>query len=171
VPARLTLLTAKGQTALERGGAVIRDELKRIGLTIDVVPLEGNALVQKFLAGKDYDAAYFHLTSTDTDPALNADFWLSTGGAHVWNLAQKSPSTEWERQIDELMLGLASALDDAERRRVFADVQKIFAAHLPMVYFAAPRVFVGASTRMMNLTPAVSRPQLLWSADTIAVKH
>jgi len=171
VPARLTLLTAKGQTALERGSAVIRDELKKIGLTIDVVPLEGNALVQKFLSGKDYDAVYFHLTSTDTDPALNADFWLTTGGAHVWNLGQKTPSTDWEQQIDQLMVRHATALDDTERRRIFVEVQKIFAAHLPMVYFAAPRVFVGASKRMMNLTPAVSRPQLLWSADTIAVRH
>ncbi len=58
-----------------------------------------------------------------------------------------------------------------ERRRVFTDVQKIFAAHLPMVHFAAPRVFVATSSRVTNLTPAVSRPQLLWSADTIAVKH
>jgi len=40
-----------------------------------------------------------------------------------------------------------------------------------MVYFAAPRVMVAASARMTNLTPAVSRPQLLWAADTIAVKH
>jgi hypothetical protein len=40
-----------------------------------------------------------------------------------------------------------------------------------MVHFAAPRVFVATSSRVTNLTPAVSRPQLLWSADTIAVKH
>lgn len=171
VPARLTLLTAKGQTALERGSAVIRDELKAVGLTIDVVPLEGNALIQKFLSGRDYDAVYFHLTTTDTDPVLNADFWLSSGGAHVWNLGQKAPSTDWERQIDELMLRSATALDENERRRVFLAAQKIFAAHLPMVYFAAPRVFVAASTRMLNLTPAVSRPQLLWSADNIALRH
>jgi len=40
-----------------------------------------------------------------------------------------------------------------------------------MVYFAAPRVFVAASTRLTNLTPGISRPQLLWAADTIAVRH
>jgi len=34
-----------------------------------------------------------------------------------------------------------------------------------------PRVMVAASARMTNLAPAVSRPQLLWAADTIAVKH
>jgi peptide/nickel transport system substrate-binding protein len=171
VAARFTLLTAKGQTALERGARVISDELKTIGLTVDVVSLEGNALIKTFVSGTRYDAVYFHLTTTVTDPALNADFWLSSGDAHIWNPGQKTPATEWERQIDELMVRNSSAFDNAARKTAFVEAQKIFVAHQPMVYFAAPRVFVAASTRMTNLTPAVSRPQLLWAADTIAVKH
>ena len=169
--AHITLLTQKGQTSLEKGAAVVRDELKKIGLVVDVVALEGNALIKTFLSGESYDAVYFFLAASDTDPAMNGDFWLSSGGAHIWNPGQKSPATDWERQIDELMARQARTIDDAERRRVFTDVQKIFAAHLPMVHFAAPRVFVATSSRVTNLSPAVSRPQLLWSADTIAVKH
>ena len=169
-PARLTLLTAKGQTALERGARVISEDLQKIGLGVDVVALEGNALIQRFVSGKEYDAVYFHLTSTATDPALNADFWLSSGDAHIWNPGQKAPATDWERQIDELMARNLSVLDETVRKTAFIEVQKIFAAHQPMVYFAAPRVLVAASTRITNLTPAIPRPQLLWSADTIAVR-
>ncbi len=88
-PARFALLTQKGQTALERGAAVIRDELKKIGLVVDVVPLEGNALVQRFLSGQPYDAIYFQFGMTNPDPALSLDFWLSSGDSRVWNLAQK----------------------------------------------------------------------------------
>jgi peptide/nickel transport system substrate-binding protein len=170
-PARLTLLTAKGQTALERGARDLSDQLRTIGLTVDVVALEGNALVQTFVSGQKYDAVYFHLTSTSPDPALNRDFWLSSGDAHIWNPHQKSASSEWERQIDELMGRNISALDESIRAASFVEAQKIFAAHQPMLYFAAPRVMVAASARMTNLAPAVSRPQLLWAADTIAVKH
>lgn len=171
VPARFTLMTMKGQTLLERGAAVIRDELKKIGLAVDLVMLEPNALVQAFLSGQGYDAVYFHLTTTDLDPALNADFWMSTGAAHVWNLGQTKPTTPWEQQIDDLMVKQMTTLDEDERRRTFVDVQRIFAEHAPVLYFAAPRVFAVASKRMMNLSPAISRPQLLWSADTIAVQH
>jgi len=170
-PARLTLLTAKGQTALERGARDLSDQLRTIGLTVDVVALDGNALVQTFVSGQKYDAVYFHLTSTSADPALNRDFWLSSGDAHIWNPHQKTASTEWERQIDELIGRNVSALDETTRAASFVEAQKIFAAHQPMVYFAAPRVMVAASARMTNLAPAVSRPQLLWAADTIAVKH
>jgi peptide/nickel transport system substrate-binding protein len=167
-PARFTLLTVKGATQLERGAAVIRDELRRIGLLVDVVALDQGAVVQRFLSG-DYDSVYFHVTTTDTDPAVNPDFWLSRGSAHVWNLAQASPATPWERQIDELMTRQMASDDVRERKRLFDEVQQVFSDHLPVVYFVAPRVYVAVSSRVTNLTPAATRPQLLWSADTIAV--
>jgi peptide/nickel transport system substrate-binding protein len=170
-PARLTLISQKGQTALERGAMVIRDQVKAIGLAVDVVLLEGNAVVNRFLSGKDYDAVYFALIASDTDPAMTPDFWLSAGSSRLWDLGQKTPATPWEAEMDRLMMRQSASLDDGERRRLFVEVQKIFAAHAPMLYFAAPRIYVAASSRVVNLTPAVSPPQLLWSADTIAVKH
>jgi peptide/nickel transport system substrate-binding protein len=170
-PARFTLISQKGQTALERGAMVIRDQVKAIGLAVDVVLLDGGAVVNRFLSGKDYDAVYFPLIASDTDPAMTPDFWLSAGSSRLWNLGQKTPATEWEAEMDRLMARQSASLDDGERRRLFVEVQKIFAAHAPMVYFAAPRIYVAASARVTNLTPAVSPPQLLWAADTIAVKH
>jgi peptide/nickel transport system substrate-binding protein len=170
-PARFTLITQKGQTAVERGAAVIRDELKKVGLTLDVVELEGNAVVQRLTTGRGYEATYFHVGMTDTDPALTLGYWLSSGSFHVWNIGQRTPATAWERQIDDLMARQTSSLDERERKRLFDEVQRIFAEHLPIVHFAAPRIFVAASGRVTNLTPAVQRPQLLWSAETIAVRH
>jgi peptide/nickel transport system substrate-binding protein len=170
-PGRFTLLTAKGQTALERGVAVIRDELARIGLAVDIVPLEANALVGTFLGGKPYDAVYFGLIPSDTDPALILDFWLSSGGSHLWNAGQAAPATPWERQIDQLMAKQAAALDQGERRLLFTEVQKIFAQHEPMLYFAAPRIYVATSARVQNVEPMLRRPQALWSPDTIALRR
>ena len=85
-PARFTLLTQKGRPALERGAAVIRDELKKIGLVVDVVALDGNALIERFLSGASTTRSTFSVDTTDTDPALNPDFWFSSGSAHVWNI-------------------------------------------------------------------------------------
>ena len=31
---------------------------------------------------------------SDLDPAVNLDLWLSSGQAHFWNLAQKTPATD-----------------------------------------------------------------------------
>ena len=167
-PARFTLLTQKGRPSLERGANVIRDDLKKIGVIVDVAALDSGAVIEGFLTAK-YDAVYFNPDKTALDPALNLDFWRSSGSAHMWNMDQKTPATDWERRIDELMTHQTAAADPAQRKAMYDEVQKIFAEHLPILYFAAPRIYVGASSRLTNLTPAVSKPQLLWSADTIAV--
>jgi peptide/nickel transport system substrate-binding protein len=167
--ARFALITQAGNTSLERGAAVIREELKRIGLLVDVVALEGGALIQRFLSG-NYEAVYFRVAGTDSDPAANPDFWLSSGTAHVWNLEQAAPATEWERRIDELTRRQSGSFDEEERRRLFQEIQEIFAERQPTIQFVAPRIYVAVSTRVTNLMPtAFSRPQLLWAPDTIAV--
>ena len=169
-PARFTLLTQKGRTNLERATAVIRDELKKIGLTVDVVPLDAAAVIDRFLNAK-FDAVYFSVDKSDLDPGLNGDFWFSSGSAHLWNLEQKTPATGWERTIDELMTRQIASPDPAERRRLYDEVQKIFVEHTPVVYFVAPRIYVAHSVRVTNVTPSEYRPQLLWRPDTVAVSH
>jgi peptide/nickel transport system substrate-binding protein len=168
-PARFTILIQKGKTSLERGAAVIRNELRKIGLVVDVVALDPAAVVQRFTSGEKYDAVYFSVIATDTDPALNLDFWRSSGMAHVWNVAQESPATDWERQVDELIARQIASTDQSERKRLFDQVQAIFARELPIINFSAPKIYVAASARVLNLMPAIARPQLLWSADTLAV--
>jgi peptide/nickel transport system substrate-binding protein len=166
--ARFTMLTYRGNSALERGAQVLKESLERIGVAVDIVPLETGALIERMLAG-NFDAIFFNYLSTDTDPAMQRDFWLSSGSAHIWNIGQKTPASDWERQIDDLMMRQAGAIDPAERRQLFRDVQRLFSEQLPAIYFAAPRLYIGVNPRLRNLTPAITRPPLLWSADTLAV--
>ena len=165
---RFSVLTYRGNQVLERETAFLRDEVRKVGIALDVVAVEQNALVDRMLKGS-FEAIYFGYNATDLDPALNRDFWLSSGAAHIWNMAQAKPATAWESEIDGLIAKQTSATDADERRRLFAEVQRVFGEQVPVLYFAAPRLYMGVSTRTVNLAPSVLRPQLLWSADTIAV--
>ena len=167
-PARFALVTQKGNTALEKGAAFIRDELKKVGLAVDVVPLEVGALVDRMMKG-DYDALYFRFLTSDTDPAMNMDFWLSSGGAHMWNMEQAVPATPWEKQIDTLMTQMAAERNSSRRRELFLAAQRLLSQNLPIIYFAVPRVYVATSTRVTGVVPAPSRPNVLWNADAIGV--
>jgi peptide/nickel transport system substrate-binding protein len=166
---RFTLATQKGRTSLERGAAVIRDELKKIGVVVDVVLLDGGTLFQQVFGGGKYDAILFPVTPTDTDPAITPDYWLSSGEFHVWNPAQKTPATPWEKEIDELFRKQAASSDQAERVRLFGEVQRIFAEHRPALHFVAPRLFIASSSRVTNVQPGLIRPQLLWAPERVAV--
>jgi peptide/nickel transport system substrate-binding protein len=166
--ARFTVVTQRGIGTYERGTAFLKEAAAKVGIALDVAPLENGALIQKLLAC-DYDAIYFRPLATDLDPAGNLDFWLSSGTAHVWNLNQKAPATDWERRIDTLMLEQAATLDASRRRDLFNTVQKIFAENLPVLYFAAPRMYYAHSARVAGVTPSVLRPPVLWNADAISV--
>lgn len=168
--ARFTLMVQKGRTLQERAAAVIRDELAKIGVTVDVVLLEGADLIQRFTISRAYESVYFSVLTSDTDPAINPDYWMSRGSAHIWNHEQPTPATEWERRIDTLMDEQIHTADETRRKAIFDEVQRLFAEHLPIVHFAAPKVYAVASARVVNVTPAISRPQLLWAPDIIAVK-
>ena len=149
---------------------MLRDELKKVGIRMDVVLLEQGALIQRMLQG-DFESIMFLFTQTAFDPAMNADFWLSSGSAHVWNIGQAKPATDWEKQIDDLMVTVMSGVDQAERKRAFNEIQKIFADELPVLFFVTPRLYFATSTRVGGLTPAILRPQLLWNAERITVSQ
>jgi peptide/nickel transport system substrate-binding protein len=168
-PVRFALITVKGNV-LERGAGVIRDDLRKVGIVVDVVPLETASLIQHLLSA-DYDALYFRLNFSDTDPALNSDFWLSSGSAHVWNIGQSQPATDWERRVDELMHEQAAVADLSKRKALFAQVQGIFAEQLPVIYFATPRLYIAMSSRVVNATPAPIPPQILWNPEILAVSR
>jgi ABC-type transport system substrate-binding protein len=119
--------------------------------------------------GGDYDAAYFRLLTTDTDPALNADFWLSSGSAHVWNPLQPAPSTAWEAEIDRLLEQLSSTTDMPRRQAWFGQVQRIMARENPALCFAFPRMWLGMNKRVSGATPAAFRPPVLWNPAVITI--
>jgi peptide/nickel transport system substrate-binding protein len=168
-PARFTLFTQKGHATRERAVAVLKEDLRAVGLQVDVSPLERPALLERIMSGA-YDAVYFGTNASDLDPAVGADFWLSRGAFHVWNPNQPTPATDWEREIDALMLKQMATIDQAGRKRLFDQVQRIFETELPTLSFAAPNIVIATSARVVNAQPALLKPQILWAADTLAVR-
>ena len=164
--ARFTLLTQRGNTIRERAAAVIAEDLRQIGITVDVVALEFGALIER-VTQMDFDAVYLGFRTSDTDPVANQDLWLSSSSFHFWNPNQKVPATDWEARIDQLMLAQLATPDEAERKRLFDEVQDIFAEYVPALYFAAPRVVIATSRRVANARPALLEPMMLWNADTL----
>lgn len=170
IEVRFNVLTYRGNTSLERSAALLREDLKPLGIAVDVSVIEQGALVERMLKG-DFEAIFFVYFASALDPVMSLDFWLSSGSAHIWNIGQKTPATEWEREIDQLMLKQTATLDVAEQKRIFDQVQKILAENLPALYFVAPRLYMGVSTRVGDLNPSILRPQLLWDAEHITVRQ
>ena len=167
--ARITLLTQRGHTVRERTASIIQDDLRAAGLAVDIVALEVGSLIARIGSG-DYDAVLFGLQASSVDPALNLDFWLPGGAFHFWNPAQPDPATEWEARMAALMEPVARSTDQEERRRSFHEVQRLFAEHLPAIYFAAPHVVLATSARLEGVQPSLLQPHVLWQPDRLQIK-
>ncbi len=148
--------------------AVIQEDLRQVGLTVDIIPTDPNAIVAQWEKG-DYDAIYFGVFSDTIDPARNLDYWMSSGHFHFWNPSQPKPATAWEARIDELMRRQAAALDPHERHRLFAEAQRTLADHLPIVYLVAAKATVAMSGRLKGGMPSVIQPPVLWNAEVLSI--
>lgn len=167
--ARFTVITQRGVTYYERGTEVLREHAARAGIALDVVALEIGAVIER-VESCNYDAVYMRPLFSDIDPAGNLDYWLSSGSGHYWNMNQATPATAWEAELDGLMLEQARTIDRERRREIFGEAQRVLAENVPVLYFAAPRLYYGHSARLTGVNPSVLRPGLLWSADTLGVR-
>lgn len=167
--AHLSVIIRKGNTTTERTIANVQEQLRAIGLTLDIVTLDMGALIDLWTKGT-YDTIYYGAPISATDPTVNADGWLSSGAFHFWNPSQAKPTTTWEKEIDDLMGQMASTTDVNARVQAFRKVQEIINAHEPMVFFAAAKVTIAMSARVTGASPATLQPQVLWKPETLAVK-
>jgi peptide/nickel transport system substrate-binding protein len=152
---RFTILVRRGSTRDGLGARFIRDELKKVGVGADIVEVEADELTARRLKN-EYDAIYGRLIASDTDPAMNLDFWLR------WE------STPWGTEIAGLMRKQAATADRAQRVQLFIDAQKIYAQHMPAIFLGVPYAYVATSARVLDVKPSRQRPALLWSADLLA---
>lgn len=168
--AKFSVLTQKGHSVRERSASMVQEQLRKVGLQIDVVPLETRSMIDLWGKG-EYDAIYFAIEFDSFDPARHLDFWMSSGAFHFWHPRQVSPSTTWEARIDALMTTQSTTLDPVERKRIFADAQRILAEHAPVLYFAAPKVILATNSRVRGVMPSVLSPSVLWNAEMISVSR
>ncbi len=167
-PAEFSILTQRDHLRA-RVAAVVQEQLRKAGIRVDLVTVDPNAIQDRWAHG-DYDSIYFGTQASATDPSLTPALWFSSGEFHLWNRLQPTPATEWERHIDDLMNRIAVSADAAERRRLFEDVQRIYAEEMPVISFVAPKAMIAISSRVVNPRPAPQIPQLLWSAETLAAR-
>ena len=161
-PVEFSIITQAGNIR-ERVATMLQEQLRQAGIKVDIVGLDPNSLFGRFAHG-DYESIYFGTQASAYDPAMNLDFWLSGGSAHLWNTDAPAP---WEKTIDDLMQRQGAAATLAERQRLFAEVQKVFGENLPAIYFVAPKVSVAMSRHVGGAVPVTLNPQILWNPATL----
>jgi peptide/nickel transport system substrate-binding protein len=166
-PVEFSLTTNASNAARVKLATIAQDDLRALGIKLDVAPLDTGAVLDRVLKTRDYDAAILAFGAGDADPNVEMNIWLSSGASHLWNPGQPQPATPWEAEIDRLMRAQLVATKYEERKKLYDRVQRIVAEELPMIPLLAPRILVGAKAGLRNFRPAILDHYTLWNADEL----
>ncbi len=137
-----SLITSSSNAERIQMATLIQDDLKSLGITLHVVPLDMRSLLDRVQRTHDYDACLLSLQNADADPNPNMSVWLSNGANHLWNPEQKTPATAWEAEIDTLMRRQMVTRQFAERKRMYDRVQDLVMQNLPLIPLVNPHILV-----------------------------
>ena len=170
-PVELSILTSSSNADRAKMAALIQDDLKQLGMRVQVVPLESRSLLDRVTQSRDYDACIMGIASYDADPNSDISVWLSSGGLHLWNPSQAHPATPWEAEIDRLIEEQMSARTFEPRKKLYDRAQEILAENQPMIFLASPDILAGAKNSIGNFHPAVLEPYVLWNVEQLYLKN
>jgi peptide/nickel transport system substrate-binding protein len=167
------LNTNTGNGAREKAAVLIADDLKKLGINVIFQPIEFNTLITRIDDTHDYDCILMGLQpGTSADPSDGMNTIKSGGYTHQWFPRQKTPSTDWEARLDQLMDAQIKTLDYAERKKDYDEVQEILAEQQPMIFTVTPMYYAAIRSDIGNLrASALSSYRATWNAEELYFKH
>ena len=170
-PVEFSIITSSSNADRAKMAALIQDDLKQLGMRVQVVPLEFRSLLDRVTQTKEYDACVLGIASFDADPNSDINVWLSSGGTHLWNSSQAHPATPWEAEIDRLINEQMFAQTFEQRKKLYDRAQEILWEYQPMIFLASPDILAGAKKSVGNFQPALLEPSVLWNAERLYLKN
>jgi peptide/nickel transport system substrate-binding protein len=166
-----SIVTNAGNRARESMATMIQQDLKKIGMKVNVVTLDFNSLLERMTQTYNYEACLLGFLNVELDPNSQMTVWLSSADNHQWNPKQKSPATAWEEEIDKLMRAQASSGDEQKRKQDWDRVQQIEWEQEPFIYLVNKDALVAIAPSVKNAAPSAFRPQTFWNIDELALAH
>lgn len=155
---RFTLMTNSENKVRVAMGAQIKQSLSKIGIQVDFTPIAFSTLVDKLSNTFDWDCYLLGFTG-GIEPHDGANVWLPDGGLHAFN-QKPQPGQEpligrevapWEAEIGRLYTQAAQELDQAKRKEIYDETQRITQENLPSIYLVNPLSLGAVRDRIQNV--------------------
>ncbi|MCL6432832.1 MAG: ABC transporter substrate-binding protein [Leptolyngbyaceae cyanobacterium HOT.MB2.61] len=175
---RFTLLTNASNLVRVAIGSQIKQDLARIGIQVDFNAINFNTLGDKISTTRDWDAHIIGFTG-GIEPHSSANFWMSNGASHYFNLApqpgQQPPIqgwqvTDYEKEIDRLFIAGARELDETKRKAIYADFQRLVQEQLPILLLVNDSALMAARHTVDGLKYTGLPSWGLWNIHELRVK-
>lgn len=154
---RFTLLLPAGSRNAQAMATQMQQDLKRVGIQLDLNPVDFNVLVEK-ISARDWEM-YFLSYTGGVEPNDGANYWTSTGASHDFNQGP-SPGqppiknwvvSDWEQEIDRLFITGAREFDENKRKQIYAEFQRIVQEQVPVIHLVTPYALSAIRDRVSGI--------------------
>lgn len=152
-------------------GAFVVKNLQDVGIKASLAPVDFNLITTMMESTYNFDCILLGWRAgVPPGPPNVKNILLSSARNHTHFPAQQTPSTDWEARIDELVKKIDETLDLAERKRLFAEIQRLWSEQMAEINLVAEREGVAYKNRFGNLKPTPLAPRLTWNCEEIYVR-
>jgi peptide/nickel transport system substrate-binding protein len=141
-----TLMTYTGNPRVEAMGSQIKRDLSKVGIKVNYALIDFATLGEKL--GNTFDwECYLGFISGSMDPHSGSNVWQPDGSFHPFN---QQPRTElgqapteghvvypWEAKIGELYTQGAQEMNEAKRKQLYDETQRIAQEELPFIHLVS----------------------------------
>lgn len=166
----LTLIVPVESQPRVQMATVVQEDLAKLGIKLQVAPIEFGELTRRISQSFDYDAALLGTSISEPDPSSYTNFLRSSSPTNQWHPKQSKPATEWEARIDELVTAQSRENNFEKRRALFQHIQQILAEQLPVIPIVSRHLASASNQRIGNHRPSTLLPYSLWNAEELFVR-
>lgn len=153
---RFTLTANTGGTGFIQ--AQIKQDLSKIGMRVDIQNIAFNSLVEKLDNTLDWDCVFIGF-GAGVEPNNSANLWLPDGSSHMFNQKPQAGQTPiegreiapWEAEIGRLYVQGAKEVDEAKRKAIYAETQRLSQEYLPFIHLVNPIGLLAVRDRIQNI--------------------
>jgi peptide/nickel transport system substrate-binding protein len=158
---QVDMIYVAGAKEQDAYGPVIQQQLRDVGMQVNLLLVEGAELNRRYIQEVDYDLFLFGGGLYRAEPSLTASYYHSRNltpaggnGTHYVN-----------PEIDQLLDDGVATSDQAERAAIYAQVAAIINEDVPTLFLWSPNSVYGTSKRLQGFVPPSYSASLLWNAE------
>ncbi|OGI20661.1 MAG: hypothetical protein A3B68_08935 [Candidatus Melainabacteria bacterium RIFCSPHIGHO2_02_FULL_34_12] len=148
-----TILTNAENITRQSIGVIIQDDLKKLGIKVNLRPLDFNTLIGRSDSG-DWEGIIIGFTGGFFEPNEGANVWKLSGRLHMFDQSKHKPR-DWEIEIDRIFNNATKFVEFEKRKKLYDRYQEIVYEQLPMVYLESPIRIQAVQNTLANVRPTI----------------
>jgi len=167
-PFQFTLITNQGNVSRERIATIVQQQLKQIGIQVNVQIVEWTTFLSQYVDPKKFDAVILGWTLSP-EPDCYQLFHSSQTGEHQFNFVSYK-----NRTVDALLVEGRRVLDPAKRQLIYRRLHQVLYDDQPYTFLYVPEAMPAIHKRFkgyeVNDNGIATRPEK-WYVPSVQQKY